>query len=104
MNTDNKLTINRRYPRSQQVLAAILTVVNKYILDQDQRDCYRELSNLIYNSGMEIITDEMRKEAGLPPRDEYGMTSLEHQAIEYHMICNMLKPIIVPLSNDGNIK
>lgn len=100
MTLNPKITVNRRHQRSKLLCAIIMKIVEKHFQPWDDRsptDFYDDLFNFVHNSGMEIITDDMRKEAGLEQRNENGCTPLELMLIEYFFISRMLKPIIVHL-------
>jgi hypothetical protein len=90
-----KITMNRRYMRAQLLLGHTMSIVGKHICDCDHsqrnhhRDCARELLDLFFDSGAQIITDAERAEAGLPPRDEHGMTEDELQILENHALAAM---------------
>lgn len=71
------LTINRRHTRTQQLLGHVLHQITPYLdpnRDKAYRDVARALEELFHCSGVQIITEADRAAAGLPPRDQNGMT------------------------------
>lgn len=100
MSLNPKITVNRRHQRDTIICAKIMKIVEKHFQPWDDHSpnaFYDDLFSFVHNSGMEIITDEMRKEAGLEPRNENGCTPLELMLIEYFFMSRMLKPIIVQM-------
>ena len=91
-----RITINKRYMRSQMILGAVMQIVDKYICRHHpqnlHRDCCRELFDLFMDKGVTIITEEQRTAAGLAPRDENGLTEDELAAIEAKLHAAMLNP------------
>lgn len=91
------LVTDLRYARSQALTAYIMQIVGKYICDHGDRDghanCSRDLMEIFYKVGVEIIADAERAEAGLPPRDERGWTAQELAAMEARRLEFMSRPI-----------
>ena len=79
------------------LLGSVLQIIDKYICDHHpqnlHRDCARELFDLFHAKGVQIITDDDRRAAGLPPRDENGMTMEELAILEENMLAAMRRPI-----------
>jgi hypothetical protein len=93
---DDGLTINARYMRAQQMTAHVMHAIGKYITDEENdhyREAARALLDLFYDNGVDVITDQMRADAGLPPRGEKGWTEQELHVMEMRRIEAMLKPM-----------
>lgn len=99
------LTINRRYMRTQQLLSHVMHQIKPYLDPDSYFDAARVLEELFYSSGVQIITDSDRAAAGLPPRDQNGMTLEELVIMEAHFRRAMLEgtfPILVT-DTDGRL-
>jgi len=57
------------------------------------RDIARELEDLFYASGVDIITEADRIQAGLMPRDHNGLTLEEIRVLDARYIQAMLEPL-----------
>lgn len=57
-----------------------------------RRQIYRSLFDLLYATGVEVISDADRAAAGLEPRNERGLTERELQIMEARLIEAMLAP------------
>jgi hypothetical protein len=82
---DQAMRADKRRLRASAFTAQILHIVGKYVDNDDlRRDCMRDLSYELFEkaweAGIEIITDEDRRLAGLSPRGPDGWT-LEEIAI-----------------------
>lgn len=62
----------------------------------DQKNFVRDLGDAFEDGGYQILTDELRAMAGLPPRGELGWTAAEMQAWELKRLALMTLPIVVP--------
>jgi len=94
---------NKRLLRAQSMASAVMQTLGKFIKD-DNRDekkyAHRALMDLFMGQGVEVITDRDRIEAGLPLRDEYGITEMELQIIENRrmtIMAEVSKPLFVNL-------
>lgn len=103
------LVYNKRYVRSQQLLAQVLHIVEPYLRESSKegspvRDVARELGELFHCSGVQIITEGDRAAAGLPPRDHYGMTLDEIRIIEHKLLLASMAPApLLFVDIDGKI-
>ena len=92
-----------RKHRADVLTAHIMQIVDKYLRDEgrEHRDCSRELLDVFYDSGAEVITDADRAIAGLSPRNEQGLTAQELQLLEMHRLQVMMRPLehFLPLSS-----
>lgn len=105
MNTlEQRLLIDKRRIRSQMLLSEILHIVGKYISDDDrrrnaERELAYELGDKLFERGVEIITDEDRRVAGLLPRGPEGWTMAELAALEakrLELIYAPMPPMVFP--------
>lgn len=92
--------IDRRHLRAQVLVAHILQIVGKHLSDEDyRRNAMREiaydLQQLCEKEGVEILTDYMRTEMGLPPRGPDGWTVEEILALEQRRLELMRAPVII---------
>jgi len=89
---------DKRRLRAQSMTAAIMHIVGKYVSDEDQRrdalrDLSRELFDHMWKEGVEIVTDEDRRMAGLPPRGADGWTFEEIAILEQRRLEIMRAPM-----------
>jgi hypothetical protein len=76
------LTIDNRSLRARTLVANILKMLDGYIPHACREDVFETLYKSFYEAGAEVITDADRQVAGLPPRNEHGLTAEELHAIE----------------------
>ena len=97
------LVFDLRRARAMRLASEIINTVAKHITrathteanerERDvMRDVYRDLFDLLFTKGAEVITDEDRRQAGLPPRNESGMTREEMHALEARRLELMYAP------------
>ena len=89
------ITYQFRRHRADSLAAHIMQIVSKYLRDEgrEHRDCVRDLLAVFYENGVEVITDADRAIAGLPPRNEQGLTVQELQLLEMHRLQVMMRPL-----------
>ncbi len=89
--------VDKRRLRAQALTAHIMHIVGKYVDRDRERDCMRDLTrellDELYARGVEIITDEDRIAAGLPPRGPDGWTMEEIVALEKRRLELMYAPM-----------
>lgn len=88
-------TPDMRLNRARQMTAHVMHAIGKYITNEEDNfhaRASRDLLDLFYDNGVDIITDQMRADAGLPLRGEKGWTNEELQIMEARRIEAMLKP------------
>ena len=97
----------RRYHKAMQLTAHIMHVIDKHLPYDDKNNCKRkiskELEELFYASGIEVITEADRINAGLQPRDHNGLTLDEIRILDAIYIKKMLEPfptMIIPMENN----
>ena len=95
MRTATQHRFDFRRSRSQQMLAAVMNELGDLIPHQNRKDAYNKLFDLFMTEGVDIITDQDRRDAGLQPRDEFGTTPGELAVMELHKLDAMLKPISI---------
>lgn len=76
------LEFNYRENRARSITAAIVARLRDCIPRTAYREAHDELMALFVEMDAEIVTTEDRKAAGLPARNDRGLTPLEHRAIE----------------------
>lgn len=104
---NNRLTVDLRRQRAMAMTAHVMQIVSKYVRNDETdalRHINRDLFELFHDSGIDVVTDQMRQEAGLPPRDEDGWTPHELQILEAKRIETMLKPLQVVLPTGTVLK
>lgn len=82
-----------RHLRARSLSAQILRVLGPYIADRNWRDVQEALELLLSREGVEVLTDEDRANAGLPPRGPTGWTTDELLAYEKRKLEVMLQPL-----------
>lgn len=92
------LPSDKRRLRAQALVAHILRIVERHLSDEDRRrDTMRELNaelfEKLWEEGVEIITDQIRAEIGLPPRGPEGWTVEELVVLEERRIEAMRAPL-----------
>lgn len=73
-----------------QEISPILDRVNDHDLHRDVREA---LHKLLWRSGIEILTDNDRKNAGLPDRNNEGWTDDELRVLEARRLEMLLNPM-----------
>lgn len=107
---DDDMTIDARYKRAQAMTAHVMHAIGKFITDEERdyhREATRALLDLFFDNGVDIITDQHRADAGLPPRGKKGWTQQELHIMEMKRIQAMLEPmppIYIPLSMADGVK
>ncbi len=93
---------NRRLQKSRHLTAHIMHMLHsKLPASTNFKEIARELEDLFYTSGVEIITEADRIAAGLQPRDHNGLTIDELRAIDAVYLNNLLKPLPPIMNEDG---
>lgn len=86
------ITINRRHMRTQQLLGHVMHYIAPYLAKDQMRNVANVLEELFFVSGVQIITEAERAEAGLESRDHNGWTTQELRIFEAKMVEAMLRP------------
>jgi hypothetical protein len=93
--TDSKLKLqepNYRERRAQQLSAAIMRTLEDHVPRSARHDAHDALMRLFVESDAEIITEADRLAAGLPARNERGLSPEEHRVIEAQRQLALIKP------------
>ena len=87
---------NWRRMRADAFIARVYLAIDPLIADQDERHAvYDKLRELFIEDGVEIVTDRARAEAGLPPRDDHGMSPQELLALEHARHEVLMRPLMM---------
>ncbi len=89
--------IDKRRMRAEQMTHHILRALERHIPDSARHDAFYSVLELLYDEGVEVVTDHHRAELGLPPRGPDGWTDQEIVAMEHATMALMLKPIIMEM-------
>lgn len=87
-----ELDLRRR--RADEFFAFVMHAIGDLI--EDRREAHHRLIQLLEESGVEIITDHIREEAGLPPRGGTGWTREELAALELARMATLIRPLSIP--------
>lgn len=90
---------DRRRLRAQPLLHALMEKVRPYLRDErDLRYIFSELDQAMREAGVELLTDVIRSDLGLPPRGPDGWTDEEIRALETARLDAITRPIFLPIS------
>lgn len=103
MKLDELMRRDRRARRAMAFVGAVMRVIDNQLRDrilddpEDRviRDIYEELTDLCRKEGVEILTDRIREDIGLPPRGPDGWTMEELLALEQRNLEVMRAPIVM---------
>lgn len=86
-----------RKVRAQSLAAAVMRAVDP-LLDPEnprvRRDAFDAIFEVLWQQGVEVLTDYTRSEARLPPRGEDGWTDDELQALEEARLAVLRRPML----------
>lgn len=101
MKEGNLFTPELRRHRANQIISQIMQILGKYICTHEHRnlhrDANRDLMEIFYEAGAELITDADRAAAGLLRRGPYGLTAQELAIIENKRIEAMLRQLNITI-------
>lgn len=102
---DDDLRYDLRRHKAKDLAGFVMSLIRPYLCDHGDargcRDASRALTKAFYDAGFEVLTDETRRAAGLPPRDEKGWTAHELLALEQRRIELMMQsPRLINPSKD----
>lgn len=87
----------RRHQKAMHLAAHIMHVIEKYLPYDDKNNARlnitRELEELFYATGVDIITEADRIQAGCLQRDHNGLTLEEIKVIDARYLKAMLEPM-----------
>lgn len=110
MKFDDMMRVDRRQQRALMFTHMMMAIVRKHlekfmddcvegIWSRDYRDVMRdvtcELEDLCRREGIEILSDQMRADIGLPPRGPDGWTVEEIIALEEKRLEIMRAPMVI---------
>lgn len=91
------ITVPLRLQQARMLVAEIMRIVSPSICGHTDENLHRkvsrELFEAFYNAGVEIITDQDRRDAGLRPRGEAGLTPEKLLILENNRMLAMLQPL-----------
>lgn len=89
---------NRRHQKAMDLTTHVAHVIAKYLPVNDERNIMREITReleiLFYTSGVDVITEADRIQAGLMPRDHNGLTLEEIRILDARFARAMLEPVM----------
>ena len=89
-------TPDLRRMRAMELTSHIMQIIGKYITNYEDgylKKAHQDLFDALYFAGVEVITDHVRSQNGLPPRGPKGWTNEELHIMEQRRIQAMLAPI-----------
>jgi hypothetical protein len=93
-----------RHRNARRLTAHIMHTIDMYLPYDDKnrvrRDISNELEKLFYTTGVDIITEADRIQAGLMPRDHNGLTLEEIKLIDARYMKALLEPLTTPIINE----
>lgn len=92
---DAAIRFDLRARRAHELAAYVMNIVGKYIDNHEEnfpKRASRDLTQAFYDAGVEVITDAMRAQYGLPPRGPDGLTAEEAYIMESSRKAAMLAP------------
>jgi hypothetical protein len=92
---------NLRVERAKRLSYEIMRTLDGYLPDRLRREVHNELLKLLSMEGVEIVTDDERTAAGLPPRDARGYTPDELVALEQSRLNALNRPLTIMVPGDG---
>jgi hypothetical protein len=92
---------DRRLLRAAKITSMLLAELRDLFAPGAQHLVGDRICRALYRAGAEIITEQDRASAGLPPRDENGWTEEELSIMELHLRAMMLAAVpMTPVSAD----
>lgn len=85
---------NRRHQKAMNLTAHVMHVIEKHLrADTRFGDVARELNDLFYAAGVDVITEADRIKAGLAPRNHNGLTLEEIAILDARFKLAMMEPL-----------
>jgi hypothetical protein len=84
-----------RRRRADMLAARIFSSIKDLVSDRARRHVYAAIIDTLMAEGAEVVTDEMRAQAGLPERGPDGVTTEELWLLEEFRIQAMQRPLTV---------
>ena len=96
--------IDLRRARAMSMASVIMKAIDPYLdqqLDRVRRDAFDAIFEIVWQEGVEVLTDPTRAETGLPPRGPDGWTDDEIRALEAARFAVINRPITMRLADLG---
>lgn len=85
---------NRRYQKAMNLTAHVMHILKDHIpYSADHYKITRDLNDLFYTAGVDVITEHDRVNAGLAPRNHNGLTLEEIAILDARFAKAMLEPL-----------
>lgn len=94
-NPHDTFRIDVRRRRAELLVHALSEILMPYLAKTDRYHAIARMIDRLAELGVEVMTDEVRAAAGLPPRGLDGWTDAELVALEAHRLA-VLSRMIVP--------
>lgn len=91
--SDSMHHINVRRRRADALAVAAFRKIEQFIDYDKHRDVMEALIELFCHTGIQVLTDTERAEAGLPPRGPEGWTAQELAVLEAHRLHVLIGPL-----------
>ena len=76
-------TFNIRHTKASQIASFLMHTLDEMIPRACWSEAHAKIMEFLMTEGLEIITDDDRRNAGLPPRGPNGWTAVELHALEH---------------------
>ncbi|MCF1468533.1 hypothetical protein FS764_16625 [Agrobacterium vitis] len=93
---------NIRKRRSNEITALLMRELQDFVAPKIQNEVYYTIKNTLEAMGAELVTDECRRQIGLPPRDQNGWTADELIALEHFRLMMLIKPLQINIPKPGD--
>lgn len=93
--SDTIKQLDIRHLKASYIASHLMNELQDIIPVACKREAYEKLIDLLTTEGIEILTDEDRRRAGLPPRGPNGWTAAELHALEYARLHAISAPFAV---------
>jgi hypothetical protein len=94
---DRPLAMPLREQRVNFAVAFLMETLRLFVPHDRLKSCVRDLSDRLHDAGVEMITDDVRAQAGLPRRGDLGLTAQELHVLEAKRMEMMMHPIRHPI-------
>ena len=88
-----------RFDRRRETATALTNLISKEIApflgdgEHAREDAARAIYGIIMGQGVSFLTEQDRRDLGLPPRDDKGWTADEIRAYQAHRLDMMARPL-----------
>lgn len=93
--------ISPRKARARHLAACCMNAIDQCVAPALQDAAFQTLEAMFENQDAEVITADHRKAAGLPPRNELGMTDAEMAAIDAAKARLISRPLVAKATTLG---